>query len=1001
MEPLTFNATHGPGEDFNFTDARGFNPVPIWSLSGGVKWCSMNSSPDNIAPDASDYSHYSPYLYPQDMDDTGKLIHLNLEHYVTYYRSREHWLGWNPASAGLLLGVADDPLKYLFDRSPVPTVLEHADVPMSGDSDRGADNTEWAGYSLGRQWIQDTLFLSQRVADVSMTLVMKNPLYGPNTWTSTIGDVPPVLERAALDRIDYTHSEIQQRAAKARRALLNQLGFLNWFLSVETDWKDDLDQDDVAFVNSLHLPERPKRGYLFDLKRDFFEITVPHLVAHDVPVHYLWTDLEEESGRFLRYSPAFLSESETIRANQGGGAINLRELPSYARWLPDLLRYDIFFQDLRVGRVGRVLTEFRPEDDYGIVDFFGYGVRPLDSTWERRVCAERFKGLRHRGISGKMITFHRQNPIGIDEPILSRTRAAERPFPLTDFGRPDDEPVNSEVTLFFESTYLIRELVKNRYAPRSDRVFSTYDRRLLSTGSFTDILRGRVPHASGGEDTDDASRPASRLEPAGGSSAQTWIEEPLSLTERLSGTDLHRARAPMSPSRRSGREEDLGMTGRWARDMARQRSLSFSPRRRSSRSRSPARRGDLRHRSPVRRSASVSSGRSQTYRSFTEEYSQAGDDVALDEERPLTVEISSNSEGLEAAIPATASVAEGFVARPQTPRQAIAAIREWATYAAPLDPPPLAPCGLPYGDEWLWDLQYADLAYLVCHDDRSLVRLKAYAAYGEDADLLRILVRAIRFGVSFGLYVKVTDVREFSNRNISSLERTTLSAVYAPGRADTQLVYGLGNEALYAEYLVKIGMLLSRPHARAFIGLGGVLSFVAQLYDPDLVFRYLRGPSMQVSEHDTGDKILLAEDGVEFFLTTDRVSPSEISLLLGHVATGDPKTETSLWPHPSIFENESLHASGAWTPGYYQILINLRDEINSGNFKWHTRKMWGKYFRAGNMGTHAPAPGTVVTRQVFKDGEALMWHSFPISWNKKRLGQIRIPEEFDPLAHRG
>ncbi|KAJ7435555.1 hypothetical protein FB451DRAFT_1062444 [Mycena latifolia] len=669
--------------------------------------------------------------------------------------------------------------------------------------------------------------------------------------------MPRLVGEPALNGIEYTHAEIQQKAARARRAVLSQLGFLNWFISIQSYWKYDLDQDDVNFVKSLHLDERPKRGYLFDLKRDFFEITIPHLGANDVPVHYLWTEAEENDGRFLRYSPAYLEESEELRAAQGGGIINMPDLPSYETWLPDLLRYDVFFQDLQIGRVGRILTEFRPEDDYGLVDFYGYGVRPLDSAQERRVYAERFRGLRRRGVTGKMITFHRQNPIGVDEPIA--------------------ESLASEAEFFFESTYAVRERVKNRYAPRADRVFSPYDGRIIPGG------------------------------------------------------------APMSPTRRSERAEDAGITGRWARSMARPRSLSYSPCRRSSRSRSPVRRGEHQARpseSLSRRSVSEHSERSGAYQSFKGEYAE------------------------------------------------------------------LAPSGRPYKDEWLWDLQFVDVAYLVCKDDRTLLRLKAYAAYGEDTDVGQVLVRAIKFELAVGLYIRVGDARDFSNRNITSLEQSTLGAIYAPGRADTQLVYGLGQEDLYSEYLVKVGMLLARPHARAFIGLGGLLSFIAQVYDEDLVFRYLRGPSMQVTQLDAGDKILHSEDGEEFFLTADRITPSEVSLLIGHVATGNSKTETSLWPPPSIMENESLHTSGAWTPGCYRILTNLRDEIAAGNYKWHTRKMWARYFRAGNMGKYAPEPESVVRKQTFKEGEALMRSCYPINWNKERLMKIRIPEEFDPLASR-
>ncbi|KAJ6590389.1 hypothetical protein DFH09DRAFT_908381, partial [Mycena vulgaris] len=223
---------------------------------------------------------------------------------------------------------------------------------------------------------------------------------------------------------------------------------------------------------------------------------------------------------------------------------------------------------------------------------------------------------------------------------------------------------------------------------------------------------------------------------------------------------------------------------------------------------------------------------------------------------------------------------------------------------------------------------------------------------------------------------------------------------YAPGYVDSQLRYGLGHASLYGKYLGRIRDLLARPHAIAFISQGGLLSFVAQLYDEHLVFRFLRGPSLQVTEYQKGTSFLHHDGGKEMFLMTDTVSPSEVSLLIGHVATGDPTTETSLWPHPSLMEQESLHVHGAWTPGCYEILTNLREEIASGNYKWRTRKQWVKYFRAGNLGTYAPEVGSVPSKKYWDDGAALIRHAFPISWNKMRVADIQVPEAYEPIDAR-
>ncbi|KAJ7097373.1 hypothetical protein C8R44DRAFT_552457, partial [Mycena epipterygia] len=217
---------------------------------------------------------------------------------------------------------------------------------------------------------------------------------------------------------------------------------------------------------------------------------------------------------------------------------------------------------------------------------------------------------------------------------------------------------------------------------------------------------------------------------------------------------------------------------------------------------------------------------------------------------------------------------------------------------------------------------------------------------------------------------------------------------YAPGYVDEQLKYSLGFSSQYDAYKAIVGALLARPEAVAFIAAGGVLSYIAQLYDDSLAFRFLRGPSLQVSEYGRGESLLhVDEEGREMFLTSDCVSPSEISQLIGHVPTGNPGTETFLWPHPSVMEEESLHAHGGWMPNCYAILENIKAEILSGHAKWRNRKGWVSCFRSGNIGKFAPAPGTTPTLNDWEKARDTINSAYPISWDRKKVRNIKVPEE--------
>ncbi|KAJ6530384.1 hypothetical protein DFH09DRAFT_1326898 [Mycena vulgaris] len=1004
---MNFSASstaYGAMDDFDLTDSRGIHPVPIWSINAGDQhWCSFNSSPDNIAPDAWKYLHTTP-TYPQDMDDNGHLAKLDGENYAVYYDSERHWIGWNPAQPWRP-STEDfvDPIEFIFHQGAVAVVAEYSEVLQDrGSDDDGGDVL--AGYFIENQWVNDVVALTRRLRDINLALVTKSDFYGPNEWTNAIGDIPEPADEERLSLIHYTHSDAQQVAATARRSILGQLGFLNWFITIKSDWALDLSSEDAIFVRSLHLGERPKRGFLFDLSYDYHEMNIAHLVLHDVPVHYAWTEREEGNGRFVRYSPAFLEESLALRTQQRGGIIDLRDLPSFPVWGPDLGRYDVFFQDRHFGRVGRALSDFKPEDTYGVVDFLCWGVRPITNWRQRRAYAERFKGIRNRTPSstGKMVTLFRQNPIFVDEPVSKRTRATTRPFPLTDFADADKGPVVIEVACFFDSSYLIREQYKNRCAPRGDRIFNSYNGRLGKPGpldeSGLDPRVLRVPLRMVGDrgDVDTGSSQASSQVGHQAAVAGPSVVNPPPLRERLGDTTVPASRSPMSPTRRSKRTEDLGITSQWARRMAqRGRSRESTQRRRSSRSLSPARRAyPARNRSRATRSYSAGRSRSSSRTADSSPYEEFVDAEENHEEGQIT-----EHEMEEESMPSLEALARY---QPMLRQREVACetISDWARLVIPQEPPAMAPSGRPYADEWLWVIDWMEKSYLVCSDRRSLLRMKVFAAREKDATILGIITRAIQFGIPFSLYIDARNARDFSNRNITPLDRSTLSALYAAGYIDAQLRYGLGDVALYGEYLGKVRMILVRPHAIAFISLGGILSFIAQLYDEQLVFRFLRGPSMQVTEYQKGSSFLHHEGNEEIFLTTDAVSPSEISLLIGHVATGDLSTETSLWPHPSLMEKESLHVHGAWTPGCYNILTNLRDEIMEGNYRWRTRKQWVSYFRAGNLGTYAPDVGSVPSKTFWDDGASLIRHAFPISWNKMRVRDIEVPESYEPIDAR-
>ncbi|KAF8125539.1 hypothetical protein K438DRAFT_1891877, partial [Mycena galopus ATCC 62051] len=298
------------------------------------------------------------------------------EDYAAYFNPHFHWLGWTPV----------DPAWVAFGNHDVETTENWVDSPTSG-SEADDPGLSLAGYFLEETWRSTAVKLER--------LACSTDWYGPNSLTPSLGHIP------------FGCHESHQ---VANPILRSQLGWLSWFTAVLFEWQR-------VFVNSLRLDERDRRGFLYNLTRDYHDSNFYFLMYH-----------KKETGRFH-----ITARRET----------SMSSLPSYSLWKDDLDRYDAFFQDTRFGKVGDVLTEF-----------LHFGARVLDFRHERR-------GVRKTSHVGKRtvttVTFLRHNPI----------RPNPHKFQLSDFGNEND--------LFRLDSFLARERARYRYAPRPDRSFNSYN----------------------------------------------------------------------------------------------------------------------------------------------------------------------------------------------------------------------------------------------------------------------------------------------------------------------------------------------------------------------------------------------------------------------------------------------------------------------------------------------------------------------------------------------
>ncbi|KAJ7884115.1 hypothetical protein B0H14DRAFT_3744791, partial [Mycena olivaceomarginata] len=211
---------------------------------------------------------------------------------------------------------------------------------------------------------------------------------------------------------------------------------------------------------------------------------------------------------------------------------------------------------------------------------------------------------------------------------------------------------------------------------------------------------------------------------------------------------------------------------------------------------------------------------------------------------------------------------------------------------------------------------------------------------------------------------------------------------YSPEFTESPLEYGTGGAPLYARYLTKVKEVLRRPHATGLIYLGGFPSFVAQVYDPQLIDRLRLGPSHQITSFGRGEVLLDTTSGKCEFLVTEQVSEGEIRSLCGFISKGDPTADLFLWPLPTWIEEESLHYHRAWTRRFYLFLENLRVAVvEKKRYTWRMELLWRKFIKNGNKGAFKAKE---VVPEDFELGERIMADAFPVKWNKQRIADIAL-----------
>ncbi|KAJ7090663.1 hypothetical protein C8R44DRAFT_597092, partial [Mycena epipterygia] len=208
----------------------------------------------------------------------------------------------------------------------------------------------------------------------------------------------------------------------------------------------------------------------------------------------------------------------------------------------------------------------------------------------------------------------------------------------------------------------------------------------------------------------------------------------------------------------------------------------------------------------------------------------------------------------------------------------------------------------------VWDQTSLEKGILVFDDPRAQIRMRAWAVIFKCArEVKDLLALAIRFGIPFNIFYRVSDLHLLRNSDIAAMELRTFPITLEPGFREPELTWQGGGVPTRNAFLQNAGNLLGRPHAGAFLMKGGIINRIALWINPDLPLKLAQGPSTRVTEYYRGFVLrgrVASEIGIagEVSLTRDQVSDEEVRALLGYINKGGPEDDTSLFPPQWMLE---------------------------------------------------------------------------------------------------
>ena len=293
-----------------------------------------------------------------------------------------------------------------------------------------------------------------------------------------------------------------------------------------------------------------------------------------------------------------------------------------------------------------------------------------------------------------------------------------------------------------------------------------------------------------------------------------------------------------------------------------------------------------------------------------------------------------------------------------------------------------------------WNQTFFTESILLLPDSRTYTRLKYWAICKSSMlNMRHVLNLAIERNMKFHMATRLGDLKIFRPRSAPVLSELT-RRTYETGFLEEHLKDINGGAAFRDQYMGKLADILCRPHARALVSMGGPTAWIAKRYGgPEIVQRFMNGPSTQVTVHHRG--AVASSPFCDDPIFYDQISAQEENLVHSFVPAENPEHHRWLFPTTEIMEDFCNHWAGEWTQGCDLIFHVIAKNLERGTAKPLTRKGWRAYLHSANHGDKRPE--VVLNQSHFSRVEDLLRY-FPDTWNGQCIADIYMPVHFDPLG---